>query len=153
MALNEENYGKGTGYVGTTAYMSPERSRGEGHLVDGRSDIFSLSIVFYEMLAGRRPFRGDSRDEITRKIVNHEHHPPRQIDDRIPGELERICLKACRHHFWTIRLRQVVADQGRSASLAGTRTTRNVGVRRSVPGWFFPCDSGSLKRVFRLAQA
>ncbi len=51
--------------------MSPEQAQGEGHLVDGRSDIFSLGIVFYELLTGRRPFRGSSRPEVMHKIINH----------------------------------------------------------------------------------
>ena len=85
LALKDENVGKGSGFVGTTAYMSPEQARGEGHLVDGRSDIFSLGIVFYELLTGRRPFRGSSRPEIMHKIINDEPRPPRQIDDTIPG--------------------------------------------------------------------
>jgi serine/threonine protein kinase/formylglycine-generating enzyme required for sulfatase activity len=94
LALRDEDVGRGTGYVGTAAYMSPEQARGEGHLVDGRSDIFSLSVVFYELLTGRRPFRGDTREEIVHKITNVEPRPPRQINDAIPRELERICLKA-----------------------------------------------------------
>jgi serine/threonine protein kinase/formylglycine-generating enzyme required for sulfatase activity len=94
LALHEENFGKGAGVVGTTAYMSPEQARGEGHLVDGRSDIFSLAIVFYELLAGRRPFRGKTREDVVQKIIVGEVRPPRQIVDTIPRELERICLKA-----------------------------------------------------------
>jgi serine/threonine protein kinase len=94
LALKDEDFGKVGLIAGTPAYMSPEQARGEGHLVDGRSDIFSLGIVLYELLTGRRPFRGDSLPQIIEQVTQAEARPPRQIDDTIPRELERICLKA-----------------------------------------------------------
>lgn len=94
LALKEENLGRGPTFAGTPNYMSPEQARSEGHRVDGRSDIFSLGVVLYELMTGRRPFRADSRSELLEQIIGLEARPPRQIDDHIPKELERICLKA-----------------------------------------------------------
>src|SRR5579871_2090932 len=94
LALKEEDFGKESMVAGTPAYMSPEQAQGEGHRVDGRSDIFSLGVVFYELLTGQRPFRGRTREDLFEQIARIEPRPPRQMDDTIPRELERICLKS-----------------------------------------------------------
>ncbi len=120
LALREENVGRGPKYAGTPAYMSPEQARGEGHRVDGRSDIFSLGVLYYELLVGRRPFRGDTQTELFEQVTSYEPRPLRQYDDNIPKELERICHKAmakrASERYSTARdfaddLRHFLADQ------------------------------------------
>src|SRR5437867_8855122 len=81
--------------VGTAIYMSPEQARGVS--VDARTDIFSLGVLIYEMVAGRLPFEGESTNEIVASILSDKEPLPlaRYARD-IPAELERIVEKALR---------------------------------------------------------
>ncbi len=80
--------------VGTPAYMSPEQTRGEGHRIDGRTDIYSLGVILYGMLTRRLPFPARKLRELFLQIQNDEPQPPRQLVPTLPRELERIVLKA-----------------------------------------------------------
>jgi serine/threonine protein kinase len=76
---------------GTPGYMSPEQVMGQP--VDARSDIFSLGVVFYELLTGRTPFSGESTAKLFSNVVNQEPASPRQFDDSIPSSINEIVLK------------------------------------------------------------
>jgi serine/threonine protein kinase/Flp pilus assembly protein TadD len=78
---------------GTPQYMSPEQVRGDVHVLDGRSDIWSLGVVLYEMLVGERPFQGQTSAELFDNIENADPIAPRSVRQDIPEELENICLK------------------------------------------------------------
>jgi serine/threonine-protein kinase len=79
--------------LGTPAYMSPEQASGQAHHVDGRSDVYSLGVILFELLTGELPFRGNQR-MLLHHVIHNEPRAPRSLNDRIPRDLETICLKA-----------------------------------------------------------
>jgi WD40 repeat protein len=79
--------------LGTPAYMAPEQAAGNHAQVDGRSDVYSLGVVLYELLTGERPFRGQVR-MLLEQVIHEEPRPPRSLNDRVPCDLETVCLTA-----------------------------------------------------------
>ena len=94
--LGEAAILSGQRWDGWLSYMSPEQVRGD--TLDGRSDIFSLGAVFYEMLTGRPPFQGGSPNEITEKILNAELPAPSDVNPHVPRALDRSVLSMLAGH-------------------------------------------------------
>ena len=85
-------------FLGTPNYMSPEQVSGAP--VDGRSDIFSLGVVLYEMLTNRKPFSGDNLTAISYKIVHEDFTPPGGPLARHPSEFNPIVARAMAKDPW-----------------------------------------------------
>lgn len=80
--------------AGTLAYMSPEQAKGQPDRMDNRTDVYSLGVVLYELLAGRLPFIATDQMDLWASVVSSSPRTPRSLNRQIPVALERICLKA-----------------------------------------------------------
>jgi serine/threonine-protein kinase len=78
--------------AGSPKYMSPEQIRGDGNL-DGRSDVFSLGAVLYEMLTGRQAFNGGEATSIMHAVLEAAPEPPSMHNRRVPPELDAVVLR------------------------------------------------------------
>jgi eukaryotic-like serine/threonine-protein kinase len=134
--------------LGTVAYMSPEQA--EGKAIDARSDIFSFGSVFYEMLTGRKAFRGESRVATLAAILHHDPKPLNDSSDvsntpTIPRELERMitrCLRKDPSKRW-----QTMADL--RASLQELKEDSDSGLTRSAS--HTPATAGASAPTHKLA--
>ncbi len=104
--------------IGTPSYMSPEQIKGKP--VDGRSDIFALGVILYEMVTGEKPFPGENITTVIFKIINEEPIPPRKLDPSIHPGLSAVITRA-------LAKEPTARFQNCAEMLAALRNYRNFG--------------------------
>jgi hypothetical protein len=135
--------------MGTPSYMSPEQVKGRA--VDGRSDIFSLGVMLYEMITGEKPFPGQSITTVIYKIVNEEPVPPRQINPSIhPGisaAVMRALAKEPEDRYQSCR--ELLEDLRNYRAVAGVegnpRSTMVMGGQQALHGATVAMNPGGLR--------
>ncbi|MCZ6705636.1 MAG: serine/threonine-protein kinase, partial [Bacteroidetes bacterium] len=148
--------------LGTVAYMSPEQARGQD--VDGRSDLYSLGTMLYEMVSGRKPFAGDYEQAIVYGILNEKPEPLTAVRTGVPMGLEwivdKLLAKEPDYRYQTAAdlladlktvdlsgsghsRRSMVAATG-SLAASETGPEAGVGKRTGLPGWGWGAIAGAI---------
>ncbi len=132
--------------LGTVGYMSPEQITGKS--VDHRSDLFSVGVILYEMLTGRRPFEGDNDVSILNAITSSTPEPVARFKSGVTGELQQIVNKALAKDS---SVRYQHAD-GMLADLKGLSIESKSRVKRKLPLWIAVTIVALVLGFFGLSQ-
>jgi serine/threonine protein kinase len=122
--------------IGTVAYMSPEQTRGQQ--VDGRTDVWSLGVVLYELLAGQPPFAGPSPSDVIAAILEHDPQSLAPLAPDVPPELHRIVRKTLKKD----RERRYQGMKDLQVDLEAVRDDLSIAatVRTGTPGGVAPAS-------------
>jgi eukaryotic-like serine/threonine-protein kinase len=136
--------------VGTPHYMSPEQVRG-GKL-DGRSDLFSLGVVFYEALTGRKPFQAETLAAVLNAIMNSSPPPPHEVDASIPPELSAIVERAMARNLEEryARGKEMASDLRRAIAAVRGEPFAASPMRKKKSSWLV-AGAAALVALFALA--
>jgi serine/threonine-protein kinase len=126
--------------LGTPSYMSPEQAKGAA--LDGRSDLFAVGCILYEMLAGKKAFRGDSITGLIFKIITEEPPPIREMGPDLPDEIVRIIARAlAKTQDARYQTGHELADDLQGLTRAGASPTLRQSEMATAPGGAGPLAS------------
>src|SRR5439155_4612446 len=135
--------------LGTVAYMSPEQD--EGKKIDARSDIFSFGAMLYEMITGRRPFRGDTTISLLAAILREDPKPPATLVEAVPRELERILFRCLRkdpaRRFQTMGDLRVALEELREEMESGKLAEAAPAPVKRTPKWRWPATAAAAAMI------